>query len=590
MSKEILSGNEAIARGAWEAGVAFAAAYPGTPSTEILENIGSRYTPDITAQWMSNEKTALESAVGASIAGVRSLACMKHVGVNVAADPLFTAVYTGVGGGLVLVSADDPALHSSQNEQDNRNYAKFSKIPLIEPSDSQEAKDFLKIAFELSEQFDTPVLFRTTTRVNHSKSVVEVGEREERPRPASIPRDTKKYTMLPGYARPKHPQIEDRLQRLKEHGVKSPLNRVELGDRRVGIITSGISYQYAKEAMPEASFLKLGLTYPLPEALIRDFVQHVEQVVVVEELDPFLEEQIRLLGIEVTHGKDLFPIIGELDPSTVSEKLTGVAPERLAAAQGLPVRPPVLCPGCSHRGLFTVLRKLKVYVSGDIGCYTLGALPPLESMHACLCMGGSITMAYGMSKVSADTGDLKDKVVAVIGDSTFFHSGLTGLVDMIWNGGNSVVVIQDNRITGMTGGQENPGSGHTLAGAESPPIDIEKLVLAMGLKPENLRLVNAYDLEQVETVLREELAKPEPSVVLTKDPCVLQYRVKKPALTVDLEKCVGCKQCLKVGCIALSMVEEGDKQHASVDPNFCVGCTVCAQVCKFDAIVAGEAK
>ncbi|MBI5017789.1 MAG: indolepyruvate ferredoxin oxidoreductase subunit alpha [Deltaproteobacteria bacterium] len=585
MTKEILSGNEAIARGAWEAGVTYAAAYPGTPSTEILESLGKDYR-DIYSQWSPNEKVALETAVGASLAGARALACMKHVGVNVAADPLFTAIYTGVNGGLVLVTADDPNLHSSQNEQDNRNYAKFAKLPLIEPSDSQEAKDFLKAAFDLSEQFDTPVLFRTTTRVNHSKSVVELGERVERPKPQGIARDTKKYTMLPGFARPKHPKIEERLQRIKEYGVESPLNRVEMGDTRVGIVTSGISYQYAKEALPGASFLKLGLTYPLPEALVRDFAQHVDQVIVVEELDPFLEEQIRLLGIEVAHGKDLFPIVGELEPSVVAQELTGAAANMLAAAEGLPIRPPVLCPGCSHRGVFTVLRKLKVFVSGDIGCYTLGALPPLEAMHACLCMGGSIPMAHGISKVVADSGDLKDRVVAVIGDSTFFHSGVTGLIDLIWNGGTSVVIIQDNRITGMTGGQENPGTGHTLSGGESPQIDMERLVLALGVKPANVRVVSAYDLKEVEAVLREELGKPEPSVVITKDPCVLQYKVKKPALTVDPEVCTACKQCLRVGCIALSLEGEGDAAHAVIDPNFCVGCTVCAQVCKFDAIGA----
>jgi indolepyruvate ferredoxin oxidoreductase, alpha subunit len=582
--KDILSGNEAIARGAWEAGVTYAAAYPGTPSTEILENIGKQYPKDICSQWSPNEKTALETAVGASIAGARALACMKHVGVNVAADPLFTAVYTGVNGGLVLVMADDPALHSSQNEQDNRNYAKFSKVPMLEPSDSQEAKEFLKAAFDISEQYDTPVLFRTTTRISHSKSIVELGARLERPAPTGLARDTRKYTMLPAFARPKHPKIEQRLLDLKKYGVTSPLNRVEMGDTRVGIITSGVAYQYAKEAMPQASFLKLGLTYPLPEDLIRDFAKRVEQVVIVEELDPFLEEQIRLLGVEVTHGKDLFSIIGELEPGVVAQQLSGTAAEKLQAAEGLPVRPPVLCPGCSHRGLFTVLRKLKVYVSGDIGCYTLGALPPHEAMHACLCMGGSITMAHGMSKVIPDTGDLKDRIVAVIGDSTFFHSGVTGLIDMIWNQGNAVVVIQDNRTTAMTGGQENPGSGHVLTGIASPEIDMEKLVLALGVKPQNVRLMNAYDLKEIETVLREEIAKNEPSVVITKDPCVLQYKVKKPALHVEVEECTGCKQCLKVGCIALSMEGTGDDAHAAIDTNFCTGCTICAQVCKFDAI------
>ncbi len=582
--KEVLSGNEAIARGAWEAGVHYAAAYPGTPSTEILETIGARYKDDIRAQWSPNEKVALETAVGASIAGARALACMKHVGVNVAADPLFTASYTGVGGGLVLVSADDPNLHSSQNEQDNRNYAKFAKIPLVEPADSQEAKDFLKVAFEISERFDTPVLFRTTTRISHSKSVVELGEREERPLPQALERDVKKYTMLPAYARPKHPRIEERIQKLKAYGNACPLNRVEMGDTSIGIIASGIAYQYAKEALPQASFLKLGLTYPLPEQLIRDFASKVDRVVVVEELDPFLEEQIRLLGIEVEHGKDWFPITGELTPELVAERLTGTAPERGPVAEGLPVRPPVLCPGCSHRGVFVVLRKLKVYVSGDIGCYTLGALPPFEALHACLCMGGSITMAHGINRVMGEPADRKNKTVAVIGDSTFFHSGVTGLMDMIWNRGNSVVLIQDNRITAMTGGQVTPGIGRTLTGEEAPVIDIEKLVVALGVKPENVRVISAYDLEEIETVLKEELDKPEPSVVITKDPCVLQYRVKGKPMTVDPEACTACGVCLRTSCIALGMVGEGDERHAEIDPNFCTGCTVCAQVCKFDAI------
>ncbi len=582
--KEVLSGNEAIARGAWEAGVQYAAAYPGTPSTEILETIGARYKDDVYSQWSPNEKAALETTVGASIAGARALACMKHVGVNVAADPLFTASYTGVRGGLVLVCADDPNLHSSQNEQDNRNYAKFAKIPLIEPSDSQEAKDFLRAAFEISEQFDTPVLFRTTTRISHSKSVVEMGGREERPRPEGLERDVKKYTMLPAYARPKHPKIEERLRRLQEYGVTSPLNRVEMGDTSVGIVASGIAYQYAKEALPGASFLKLGLSYPLPADLIRDFASKVDRLIVVEELDPFLEEQIRLLGVEVAHGKDWFPITGELTPDLVAEKLTGEPVERKPAAEGLPVRPPVLCPGCSHRGVFTVLRKLKVYVSGDIGCYTLGALPPFEALHACLCMGASITMAHGMNKVLGDTEDRSNKTVSVIGDSTFFHSGVPGLMDMIWNRGNSVVMIQDNRTTAMTGGQVTPGIGKTLMGDDSPVIDMEKLVKALGVSPDNVRVVSAYDLKEIETVLKEELDKPDPSVVITKDPCVLQYRVKGEPMHVDTEACTGCGVCLRTSCIALSMVGEGDERHAEIDPNFCTGCTVCAQVCKFDAI------
>ncbi len=582
--KEVLSGNEAIAQGAWEAGVQYAAAYAGTPSTEILETIGTRYKADIYSQWSPNEKTALETTVGASIAGARALACMKHVGVNVAADPLFTASYTGVRGGLVIVSADDPNLHSSQNEQDNRNYARFAKIPLVEPSDSQEAKDFLKAAFEISEQFDTPVLFRTTTRISHSKSVVEMGERQELPRPESLERDVKKYTMLPAYARPKHPKIEERLRKLQEYGVTSPLNRVEMGDTSVGIVASGIAYQYAKEALPGASFLKLGLTYPLPADLVRDFASKVDRLIVVEELDPFLEDQIRLLGIEVAHGKDWFPLVGELTPDMVAEKLTGEPLGRQPPAEGLPIRPPVLCPGCSHRGVFTVLRKLKVYVSGDIGCYTLGALPPFEALHACLCMGASITMAHGMNKVLGDPQDRSNKTVSVIGDSTFFHSGVPGLMDMIWNRGNSVVMIQDNRTTAMTGGQVTPGVGKTLMGDDSPVIDIEKLVKALGVSPDNVRVVSAYDLKELETVLKEELDKPDPSVVITKDPCVLQYRVKKDPMHVDPEACTACGVCLRTSCIALSMVGEGDDRHVEIDPNFCTGCTVCAQVCKFDAI------
>jgi indolepyruvate ferredoxin oxidoreductase alpha subunit len=583
--KEVLSGNEAIARGAYEAGVTFAAAYPGTPSTEILETIAAKYPGEIYSQWSPNEKTALECGVGASMAGARTLVSMKHVGVNVAADPLFTAVYTGVKGGLVLISADDPALHSSQNEQDNRNFAKFAKLPMLEPADSQEARDYLKAAFDISEAFDTPVMLRTTTRISHSKSVVELGEREEFPHAGEIERNTRKNVMLPGHARLKHPLIEERLKKIALLAETSPLNRVEWGDTHIGIISSGITYQYAKEALPGASFLKLGMTYPLPAKLIRDFASKVKKLIVVEELDPFLEEQVRLLGVKVDHGKDLFPILGELEPSRVAALLTGVEAKKKLPAEGLPVRPPVLCPGCSHRGVFSVLKKLKVFVSGDIGCYTLAALPPLESMHTCLCMGASITMAHGIAKVMGESEDYKNKVVAVIGDSTFFHSGVTGLIDLIWNSGNAVVAIQDNRITAMTGGQENPGSGHSIAGVESPAIDLEKLVIALGVKPENVRVVSAYDLKALEAVFREELEKPEPSVVITKDPCVLQYRVKGEPMRVLSEKCTGCKRCIGVGCIAVSMAQKGEVSFAAIDPNFCTGCTVCAQVCKVEAIV-----
>ncbi len=584
--KQVLSGNEAIARGAWEAGVSFAVAYPGTPSTEILETVAASYKDDIYSQWSPNEKTAMEVGFGASVAGARTLVTMKHVGVNVAADPLFTMAYTGVGGGLVLVCADDPNLHSSQNEQDNRNYAKFVKMPLIEPSDSQEAKDFMAFAFDLSEKYDTPVMLRTTTRISHSKSIVEFGDRREPNKIGDLERNARKYTMLPGFARPKHPIIEDKLKAIAKVGSEScPLNRIEMGDTSVGIITSGISYQYAKEAMPKASFLKLGLTYPFPAELVKEFASKVDKVIVVEELDPFLEEQATLAGIEVDNGKDLFPICGELDPVMVANRLAGKAMNAVAPAPDLPIRPPVLCPGCSHRGVFTILKKLKVFVAGDIGCYTLGALPPLESMHTCLCMGGSITMAHGIAKVMGETYDRKNKVVAIIGDSTFFHSGVTGLIDMIWNDGNAVVIIQDNRITAMTGGQENPGTGHDLSGIESPQIDMEKLVVALGVKPANVRVVNSYNLKEVEDVMKEELDKPSPSVVITKEPCVLQFRIKEEPYRVDADTCTGCKVCIKVGCIALSINDEGDEPKAEIAAEFCTGCSVCAQVCKFDAIV-----
>lgn len=589
--REILSGNEAIARGAWEAGVRLAAAYPGTPSTEILENIATY--PDVYSEWAPNEKVALEVGLGAAVAGARALVAMKHVGVNVAADPLFTASYTGVKGGLVLVTADDPAMHSSQNEQDNRRYAAFAKVPLLEPADSQEAKDFLLAAFDISEAYDTPVLLRTTTRISHSKSQVELGTRPELTPLTTLEKDPPKYTMLPGYAKLKHPKVEARLQALREYAETTPLNRIESGDPRVGIVASGVAYQYAREAFPDASFLKLGITYPVPRRLIEEFRSRVERLYVVEELDPFLEEQIRLMGVHIDGGKNLLPLCGELDPGSVAAALAaegapGARPELLApprpAEEGLPARPPTLCPGCSHRGIFTVLKKLRVFVSGDIGCYTLGALPPLGAMHACVCMGASIGMAHGIAKVMEDNGDIKNKAVAVIGDSTFFHSGVTGLMDIVWNQGSALTLILDNRTTGMTGGQDNPGSGRTLSGQPAPEVDLVKLAEALGVR--RVSQVDPYDLKNIETVLRRELAAGEPSVVIARAPCVLEYKVRHEPWTIVAELCTGCKRCLRVGCIALNLVEDKGETKVEIDATQCNGCGVCGQLCNFDAIVA----
>jgi indolepyruvate ferredoxin oxidoreductase alpha subunit len=594
--REILSGNEAIARGAWEAGVRLSAAYPGTPSTEILEAVANY--KDMYSEWSPNEKVAMEVGIGASMAGARALVCMKHVGVNVAADPLFTASYTGVKGGLVLVTADDPALHSSQNEQDNRNYAKFAKIPLLEPSDSAEAKEYVKAAFDLSEEFDTPVLLRTTTRISHSKSMVELGDRAPVEAIALFEKNTTKYTMLPGNAAPRHVLVEQRLLDMAEFAETSPLNRVEMGDPRVGIITSGVSYQYARDAFPEAGFLKLGMTYPLPKRLIADFRSRVEKLYVVEELDPFLEENIRLMGVVVDGGKDLLSLLGEFDQGVVARALDaagvpGVDPELLTTgaepATGLPGRPPTLCPGCSHRGIFTVLKRLKVFVSGDIGCYTLGALPPFEAMHSCVCMGASISMAHGMAQVAEPSTDMRAKSVAVIGDSTFFHSGVTPLMDIAYNRGRTLTLILDNRTTGMTGGQENPGTGKTLMGEPAGIVDIPALCRAIGIA--RVREIDPLDMAEVKRVLEEELKTDEASVVIAKSPCVLQYKIKRPPYRVDNEICTGCKHCLKVGCMALNLIKPADAGEGSkveILADQCSGCGICAQMCKFNAILPPE--
>ncbi len=601
-STEILSGNEAIARGAWEAGAKLAAAYPGTPSTEILENL-AKYD-DVYCEWSPNEKVAMEVGAGAAFAGARTMVCMKHVGLNVAADPFFSVSYTGVEGALVVVSADDPGMHSSQDEQDNRNYAKFTRVPVLEPSDSAEAREFTIAAFELSERFDTPVLLRMTTRTSHSKSLVEVGERVP-PKPVTeFRRDWTKYIMMPQNARVRHRVVEQRVLDLKEYAETCPLNRVEMGDTRVGIITCGATYAYAREAVPGASFLKIGMPYPLPTKLIADFRSKVDKLYVVEESDPFMEEAIRLMGIELDGGKGLNTLQGEMSSRLVASSLAdagvpGVDEGLIAelgteSAEELPDRPPTFCPGCSHRGVNIILSKLKVYVSGDIGCYTMGALPPYNAQHCQTCMGASISMAHGLTKVldrpaegekldSRGRPDLRNKVVAVIGDSTFFHSGVTSLMDVAYNKGNTVSLILDNSTTAMTGGQENPGTGKTLLGDPSAVVDIPALCRALGIK--RVTEMDPYDLEDVERVLREELAAEEASVVIAKAPCVLQFKVRKPIYQVDPEVCTGCKHCLKAGCGALNLIvnEDGDRkvEISAVD---CAGCGICEQLCKFDAI------
>ncbi len=577
----MLSGNEAIARGAYEAGVRVAAAYPGTPSTEILENIVKYDT--IYAEWSPNEKVALEVAIGASFGGARSLSTMKHVGVNVAADPLLTAAYIGVNAGLVLVSADDPGMHSSQNEQDNRHYARFAKIPMLEPSDSQECKDFTIRAFELSEVYDTPILLRTTTRVNHGKTVVNLLE-PQAPVYRKFERNLQKYVMIPAYGMKRHVFVEDRMRRMAEFANTTDLNRVEWADTSIGVITSGISYQYVKEAAPNASVLKLGLTYPLPEKLIRDFASRVTTLYVVEELDPFLEDQIKALGIDVI-GKERFSIIGELNPAAVAAGIAGDQVE-VPAPSSVPGRPPVLCPGCPHRGFFHVLGKMKAIVTGDIGCYTLSVLPPLETIDTCVCMGASIGTALGMKR--AMSADDSRPVVAVLGDSTFVHSGITGLIDAVYNKTAATVCILDNSITAMTGGQQNPSTGKTLMGENSPALDLPALCRAIGVR--DVLEVDPYDLDAVEKAFKYAIGTDEPSVIITNRPCVLIDKSSKPVPpTVDCEKCTGCGLCLRIGCPAIETVPaEGGKRKAVINTDLCTSCDVCAQICRFGAIGRGQ--
>ena len=581
--KVLLSGNEAIARGAYEAGVTVATAYPGTPSTEILENIVAY--KDIYAEWSPNEKVALEVGTGAAIAGRRVLVTMKHVGVNVAADPLFTLSYTGIRGGLVIVTADDPAMHSSQNEQDNRNYAKFAKIPMLEPSDSQEAKEYVKLALEISERFDTPVMLRSTTRISHSKSIVQLSEPAPQVIKGELEKQPEKFVMLPKFARIRHPLVEERIQQLSAFADTFEENIMEVNDTSIGIITSGVCYQYAKESFPGYSFLKLGMAYPLPLTMIREFASRVEKLYVFEELDPFFEEQVRSLGIDVT-GKEIFPICGELDPTSAEEGITGkkeqpgLEPPRVT----LPPRPPNMCPGCPHRGIFYTLKKQGVFVTGDIGCYTLGALPPLNTMDTCICMGAGIGHALGIEKALGSEGP--GRAVAVIGDSTFLHSGITGLLDIVYNKGTSTVIILDNRTTALTGRQEHQCTGFTIRGEETKSVDIASLCSALGV--DSVNKVNPYNLDEIRSVLTEEISRPEPSVIIAEAPCVLHRRREKFSegpFMIEENTCVGCKTCLQVGCPAIEWQEgENGKGKARIIYPLCTGCAVCAQLCKKTAI------
>ena len=578
MIKHLLSGNEAIARGAYEAGVKVCSAYPGTPSTEIFESL-PQYKDALYCEWAPNEKVATEVAYGAAIGGVRSLCAMKHVGLNVAADPLFTAAYNGINRGFVIVTADDPSMHSSQNEQDNRYYARAAKVALVEPSDSQECIVFMKEAYRISEQFDMPVLFRTTTRISHSKSLVTFGEREEA-EPFSYTRNAKKYVCAPANAYQNHPKVERNLAALEEYSNRSPLNRMELKGAKTGVITASIAYQYAKDVFPEdTSFLKLGLTNPLPMDLIRDFASKVETLYVIEELEGFMEEQIKAAGIDCI-GKALVSNMYELNPQRLKEMLFGEKP----VVKELPVkavsRPPALCPGCPHRGFFYTMSKGKDFViAGDIGCYTLGASAPLTAMDTCICMGGGFSLAMGMSKAFEASGQ-KKKVFGVLGDSTFFHSGMTGAAEILYNKGSVIPVVLDNHITGMTGHQDNPGSGYTLQGEMAAAIKIEDVLRAYGY--ENIIIVDPQDLTAMQKAVDDALASEVPAAIITRRPCLLIKRMKHDIskCVVDAEKCIGCRKCLKVGCPAV-MVKD---KKSFIDPTQCVGCTVCAQVCPVGAI------
>ena len=574
--KELMLGNKAIARGLYEAGVKYVSSYPGTPSTEITEEVA--LYDEVYAEWAPNEKVATESALGASLAGARSFTAMKHVGLNVAADPLFTSAYTGVNGGMVICVADDPAMHSSQNEQDSRHYARAAKMPMLEPADSAECRDFTVLAYELSEKYDTPVLLRTCTRVAHSQSLVELKDRQEAGLKDYV-KNPAKYVMNPGNAVKRHFAVEDRLKALKNYSETSPLNRAEMGDTALGFVCAGSCYQYVKEVFPNASVFKIGLSFPLPLDAIREFAGKVEKLIVVEELDGIFEQEIRAAGIRVDGGKDLFGNTGELSQSKIAAAMGLKAKEVSRFGEPVPGRPPVMCAGCPHRGVFYVLSKLKLTVTGDIGCYTLGASAPLSAMDSTVCMGASVSMLHGFNTVRPET---SNKTVAVIGDSTFLHSGITSLTDIAYNRSISTVLILDNSITGMTGHQQNPATGYTLKMQQVPPVSLEKLCEAVGIR--RVRSVDAYDLKAVEAAVKEELAADEPSVIICRRPCMLLKYVKpRPALSVETDKCRACRSCMKLGCPAIRF--EGGK--AVIDANQCAGCGLCATLCAFGAIKEG---
>ncbi len=566
-------GNEAIARGAYEAGVKVSSAYPGTPSTEISEYL-VQYKEDVYEEWAPNEKVAAEVAVGASLSGVRSMACMKHVGLNVAADPLYSVSYMGVNGGLVLVVADDPGLYSSQNEQDTRMVARAAQIPVIEPSDSAEAKDFFKVAFELSEKYDRPFIFRTTTRLAHSQGIVELKERENVP-DKPYEKNIQKNVMMPGNAKGRHVEIEKRNLELAQAANTLSINRVEMKDTKIGVITSGIPYQYVKEALPDASVLKLGMVNPLPRKLIEDFASKVETLYIVEELDPVIEEQVKSWGIEAI-GKDIFTVQGEYSANMLREAILKENLDIKEPAQA-PGRPPILCPGCPHRSAFYVLKKLKMHAAGDIGCYTLGAVSPLGVIDTTMCMGSSISTLHGMEKAKGKE-YIKDWV-AVIGDSTFLHTGVNSLMNMVYNKATGTVMILDNSTTGMTGHQDHAATGKTLQGEPTYAIDIAGLCRAMGIK--NVVEVNVFDIELLEKTIKEEVAKDEVSVIITKTPCVLLDKSKKPLYIAHEDKCKKCGMCMKPGCPAMTKNEDGT---IHIDDTMCTGCGLCESLCKFGAI------